>query len=229
MGFIIALLAINPIFAALGIKVEKPLDVVWLIVGLILITVFVVFVLRGIGNLLVWITPGTEINEAKVSVKILKPVISARPPEIQTKRIDKDKDRLVAAIEVLNITPGTTAEKVLPTITWFTKRGRVETENHGRWWLSSEDQKRLKDYEKLAIDLLSNGTRYLFHFARTSQDANFFYAYFREKNGKDGYSKLYDNVYRVKVHLQSNNNAMADFFYVVKHENGVLFFEEVSK
>jgi hypothetical protein len=158
-----------------------------------------------------------------------KPVICVRPPKVQPKRIDKDKDRFVVAVEVLNTTPGTTAEKVLPFVTWFTTRGREETRNNGRWWLSDEDQKKMKDSEKLAIDLLSNGSAYLFHFARTSQDPNFFYAYYRKENGKDSYYKLYNNVYRVTVHFQSNNGATADFNYVVKHINGTLSVEEVKK
>ena len=158
-----------------------------------------------------------------------KPIIQAKNPKVERKGLVNNEWRDAVSIDVLNIAPGTTAEKVFPTVTWFTMRGKFVTENQGRWWISTEDAAVTKTADRQVMDLLSNGKAYLFHFAVQSHDNQFFYAWFRANNGADKRSNLYEKKYEVKIHFRSNNNAEANFTYIVENNGGKLAIREVRK
>jgi hypothetical protein len=172
-----------------------------------------------------------KINDLGSQLKAIessKPVIHARNSGVNQKFFAKVWNDAIS-IDVLNISPGTTAEKVLPTVKWFTMRGKLITENCGRWWMSTEDVAVTKTAERLVMDLLSNGMVYPFHFAIQPPNDQHFYAWYREADGKDGRYALQDKRYKVKIQFQSNNNAVADYVYVVTNDNGKLSIRETKR
>ena len=172
-----------------------------------------------------------KINDLSFELKAIensKPVIQARNSGVSPKFVNQVWNNAIS-IDVLNISPGTTAEKVLPTVRWFTMRGKFVTENHGRWWISTEDMAVTKTADRQVMDLLSNGKTYLFHFAIQPPNEQHFYSWCREGNGSDGRYPLHDKKYKVKIHFQSNNNAEADYVYIVTNENGKLSIKEAKK
>jgi hypothetical protein len=158
-----------------------------------------------------------------------RPVIVARNPMVKVKGFVNNEAREAISIDVLNIASGTTAEKVFPTVTWFTMRGKFVTENPGRWWMSTEDALVTKTADRQLMDLLSNGKAYLFHFAIQSDEKQKFFAWYRESNGTDKRFDLLEKKYKVKIHFQSNNNAEADFAYIITNNDGKLFIKEIKK
>ncbi len=172
-----------------------------------------------------------QINDLTSQLKAIensKPVIQIRNSGVNPKFVDRVWNQAVS-IDVRNISPGTTVEKVFPTVTWFTMRGKFVTENHGRWWISSEDMAITKTADRQVMDLLSNGIAYVFHFAIQPPNETDFYAWCREANGSDGRYPLHDKKYKLKIHFQSNNAVEADYAYIVTNENGKLSIKEAKK
>jgi hypothetical protein len=171
------------------------------------------------------------INDLSAKLKNVegsKPVIYASNSSVQPKFVNQVWNNAIS-VDVLNTSPGTTAEKVLPTVTWYTLRGKLVTENHGRWWISNLDMTVTKTADRQVMDLLSNGRVYLFHFAIRPPEEKLFYAWCREDNGSDGRFPLPDKKYRVKIQFKSNNAAEANFFYVVTNDDENLSIEEITK
>ncbi len=172
-----------------------------------------------------------KINDLSSKLKDIensRPVIQAKNSGVNQKFVGQVWNEAIS-IDVLNISPGTTAEKVFPTVAWFTMRGKLVTENHGRWWISTEDMAVTKTADRQVMDLLSNGKAYLFHFAIQPPNEQHFYAWCREGNGSDGRYPLHDKKYKVKIHFQSNNNAEADYVYIVTNEKGMLSIKEAKR
>jgi len=164
-----------------------------------------------------------------IDIENSKPVIRAKNPVVAEKGFHGGIKKSAVSITVSNISPNSVAEKVYPTVTWLTPRGRKVTENQGRWWISNEDKVKLKTVEMQTVDLYSNGMTNDLHFAIQEPDENHFYAWSREKDGSEKFTPLHDEKYKVRIHFQSSNNAVADFEYVVKNNNGKLSVREVSK
>ena len=169
-------------------------------------------------------------QESKLSdVENSKPVIRAKNPVVAEKGFQGGIKKDAISISVWNISPNSVAEKVYATVTWFNSHGKKVTENHGRWWISTEDQAKLRSSEMQTVDLHSNGMANDLHFAIEAPGEKPFHAWHRENDGSEKFTGLDERKYRVKIHLQSSNSAVADYDYRVKNENGKLSIKEIRK
>ena len=171
----------------------------------------------------------TNTSSPPLVQRVKQPVIQAQNPIVEPKKFVGDVWQNGISIEIMNVSPGTLAEKVFPTISWYTMDGKLVTENHGRWWISNEDLKSMKTRERQVMDLPSNGMSFRLHFAIQAPGQQDFSAWWRDTDGTYKLYPLPEQKYKVKVHCQSNEGIEADFEYIVANDNGVLSIKEIEK
>lgn len=123
-------------------------------------------------------------------------------------------------------TENSTAKKVVPTIEWYDTRRKPITQNSGRWWIPNPNEEKNKISQQ-SVDLESNGMVRRLHFAIKEPNENHFYAWSREKDGREGKFKLLGKKYFVKIFLRGNNNVDVHFEYIVENKRGKLSIKDM--